>query len=268
MKIGLIGAGKMGTALVHGAVKSGAILPNNVLLADKFPETAELSANAIGGSIAESNTQVAEHADVIILATKPAGICEVIEEISPILVSSPNTLLVSIAAGIKLDQLEASAPAHTPIIRTMPNTPVLVGTGACAYALGKNSTEQHSKIIESLLSSVCEMAQIEERLMDVITGLSGSGPAYVYSFIEALTESAIAEGLPTDIATRFAAQTLIGGAKMVLETGEHPADLRAAVCSPNGTTVAGLAAMEDAGFSQAAQAAVTAATKRSIELGQ
>jgi pyrroline-5-carboxylate reductase len=179
-----------------------------------------------------------------------------------------DALVVSIAAGVTLARLEAALPDGQRVIRVMPNTPCLIGKGASGFALGTHATKSDAKTVESLLSAVGAAFEVPEKLLDAVTGLSGSGPAFVYSMIEALTEGGAAEGLPPELAGELAARTVAGAAEMVLQTKESPAVLRDRVTSPGGTTVAGLGVLRERGFKDAVSEAVKAATRRSAELGQ
>jgi pyrroline-5-carboxylate reductase len=177
-------------------------------------------------------------------------------------------LLISIAAGVTLAKMEAALLAGTRVIRVMPNTPALVGEAAAAFALGKSATAADGELVKKLLSAVGIAFQVKESLLDAVTGLSGSGPAYVYQFIEALSDGGVAAGLPRDIATKLAAQTVLGAAKMVLETGQHPGALKDQVTSPGGTTIEGLHELEKGKMRATVMSAVRAATEKSKKLGQ
>ena len=177
-------------------------------------------------------------------------------------------LLISIAAGVTLARMEAALPAGARVIRVMPNTPALVGASASAFACGKSATPEDGQLAQKLFSSVGVALQVKETLLDAVTGLSGSGPAYVFLMIEALSDGGVAAGLPRDIATKLAAQTLLGSAKLLLETGQHPAALKDMVTSPGGTTIEGLHELEKAGVRGALINAVRAATDKSKKLGQ
>ncbi len=179
-----------------------------------------------------------------------------------------NHLLISIAAGVTLTKLEGALPPGARVIRVMPNTPALVGAGASAFALGKSATAADGELAKKLLSAVGIAFQVKESLLDAVTGLSGSGPAYVYQFIEALSDGGVAAGLPRDMATKLAAQTVLGAAKMVLETGQHPGALKDQVTSPGGTTIEGLHELEKGRMRAIVMSAVRAATEKSKKLGQ
>jgi pyrroline-5-carboxylate reductase len=181
---------------------------------------------------------------------------------------SPDTLVVSIAAGITLDRLSAGLPAGQRIIRVMPNTPCLIGRGASCFSLGPHATRSDAEMVSALLTAVGAAFEVPESQLDAVTGLSGSGPAFVYSMIEALTDGGVSAGLPAQLAAELAARTAAGAAEMVLQTGETPAVLRDRVTSPGGTTMAGLAVLKEQKFQDTVAAAVDAATRRSAELGR
>ena len=212
-----------------------------------------------------SNAMVVRASHVVFVAVKPQSLPSVMQEVGGEL--NEDQLLVSIAAGVSLARLTAGF--RTPrVVRVMPNTPCLVGRGASGYALGPGATAADGELVGSLLRAVGSAFAVEERLLDAVTGLSGSGPAFVYTMIEALSDGGVRMGLPRAVATALAAQTVQGAAEMVLTTGEHPAVLKDRVASPGGTTIAGLQALENHGLRAALMAAVEAATRRSVELGQ
>ena len=204
-------------------------------------------------------------ANVLILAVKPQVLPAALKELAEQI--GPDQLVVSIAAGIRLSVLESGLRPGTRVIRVMPNTPCLVGAGACGISTGSHATSRDMEIVSALLESVGIVEVIPEKLMDALTGLSGSGPAYVFQMIEALSDGGVLMGLPRKTATRLAAQTLLGSARMVLETGEHPGQLKDAVTSPGGTTIAGIHALESGGLRTALMNAVRASAIRSAELG-
>jgi pyrroline-5-carboxylate reductase len=266
MKLGVIGCGKMGTALVEGAIRSGAVAAVDVMGVDPVQGAREYFAKSTG-AVVESGISALSDADVILLCTKPHDVAAALRETSA--ASNGKALLViSIAAGITLQSLETSSAANFRVIRAMPNTPALVGKGAAGYCLGSRATREDADLARKLLGSVGLAVEVPERLMDAITGLSGSGPAYGYLVIEALADGGVSVGLPRADALRLAAQTLLGAAAMVLETCEHPAVLKDMVTSPGGTTIAGLAELERHGLRSALIDAVTAATRRATQLGQ
>lgn len=266
MKLGVIGCGKMGTALVEGAIRCGAVLPGDVTGIDPVAAAREHFAQATGATTAAEISSLVG-CDVILLCTKPQDVAVALREISSALCASP-LLVISIAAGITLKSLETAAAANVRIIRAMPNTPALVGKGAAGYCLGSRATREDGDCAHHLLSAVGLAAEVPERLMDAVTGLSGSGPAYIYLIIEALADGGVRAGLPRAEALKLAAQTVLGAATMVLETGTHPAVLKDMVTSPGGTTIAGLAELERHGLRSALIDAVDAASRRAAELGK
>ena len=264
-KIGFFGAGKMATALAKGFVNAEMVFPREIIAADPYDAARKHFADETGANIAASNREVAESAQVLILATKPDQTAAVLAEISGVF--TKNHILISIAAGVPIAKLEGGLPADARVIRVMPNTPALVGAGASAFALGKSATAADGELARKLLSAVGMAFQVKENLLDAVTGLSGSGPAYVYQFIEALSDGGVAAGLPRDISTKLAAQTVLGGAKMVLETGQHPGALKDQVTSPGGTTIEGLHELEKGQLRGVVMSAVRAATEKSKKLG-
>ena len=264
--IGFLGAGKMATALAKGFVRAEIAFPKEISAADPVDAARKHFAAELGATTSASNLEVARGATVLILATKPDQAAAALAEIHGAF--TKRHLLISIAAGVTLEKLEAALPAGARVIRVMPNTPALVGEGASAFALGKNATAADSELAKELLSAVGVALQVKENLLDAVTGLSGSGPAYVYQFIEALSDGGVASGLPRDIATKLAAQTVLGAAKMVLETGQHPGALKDQVTSPGGTTIEGLHELEKGKLRATVMSAVRAATEKSKKLGQ
>jgi pyrroline-5-carboxylate reductase len=209
---------------------------------------------------------VVEGSTVVVVAVKPGQVTGLLEEVRRVV--RPEQLLISIAAGVTLERLEGSLPAGARVVRVMPNTPALVGASASAYALGQGAGREEGELVARLFSSVGLALEVSETLLDAVTGLSGSGPAYVFTMIEALSDGGVAAGLPREIATRLAAQTLLGGARMVLETGMHPGELKEMVTSPGGTTIEGVYALEQGKIRAALMSAVRAATEKSRQLGQ
>lgn len=264
-KIGFVGAGQMATALGQGFVAAGLIDARDLLAADPISEAAERFAKATGAKTTDDNLQVAADADVIFLAVKPQQMAKVLAGLKGKIDS--GKLVVSIAAGVRLDALAAGLGAEVRLVRVMPNTPCLVGKGACGYCLGEKATSDDGSLVSQLLGSVGVAFEVEEKLIDAVTGLSGSGPAFVYTMIEALSDGGVRMGLPRNVATALAAQTVAGAAEMVLATGEHTGVLKDRVTSPGGTTIAGIQALEDGNLRGTLIAAVEAATRRSIELG-
>jgi pyrroline-5-carboxylate reductase len=266
LKIGFLGAGKMATALARGFINARLIKASQVVAADPFAAAREHFTAETGAKTFATNLEAARLANVLILATKPDQVAAALAEISGAF--GGGHLLISIAAGVTIARLEGALPAGARVIRVMPNTPALVGAGASAFAPGKSATVADGELAQKLLSAVGVALPVKESLLDAVTGLSGSGPAYVYQFIEALSDGGVAAGLPRDVATRLAAQTVLGGAKMVLETGQHPGALKDQVTSPGGTTIEGLHELEKGKLRATLMSAVRAATEKSKKLGQ
>ncbi len=264
--IGFLGAGKMATALAKGFVRAEIVFPKEIIAGDLYGVARNIFAKETGAKTTASNSEVLKFANVLILATKPDQVPIALAEISSAF--TKNHLLISIAAGVTISKLENLLPAGARVIRVMPNTPALVSEGASAFALGKNAGVADAELAKKLLSAVGVALQVKENLLDAVTGLSGSGPAYVYQFIEALSDGGVAAGLPRDIATKLAAQTVLGAARMVLETGQHPGALKDQVTSPGGTTIEGLHALEKGKLRATVMSAVRAATEKSKKLGK
>lgn len=266
MKLGVIGCGKMGTALVQGAIASGLVKADEVLGTDVIAAARENFTALTGATSTCEMGEVLEGSDVILLCTKPQDIFTALSDFGSGSVS--RKLLISIAAGVTIADLEQRTPERMRVVRTMPNTPALVGKGAAAYCLGGRCLDGDEAMVRSLLESVGLAVCVPEKLMDAVTGLSGSGPAYVYLIIEAMADGGVMSGLPRADAIKLAAQTVSGAAEMVLQTGEHPAKLKDMVTSPGGTTIAGLSVLESKNVRSALIGAVAAASARSTELGK
>ena len=264
--IGFIGAGKMATALAKGFISAGCCTAEHIIASDVVPSAREYFTAETHSPGVIANADVVSHSEILFLAVKPQNMAAVLAELKPLL--KPEHLVISIAAGITLATLEAGLGNGRRVIRVMPNTPCLVNASASGYALGSSATAEDAQTVELLLSSVGLAFKVQEHLLNAVTGLSGSGPAFVYLMIEALSDGGVRMGLPRDVAMRLAAQTLLGSAKMVLETGLHPGELKDAVTSPGGTTIAGLHALERGGLRASLMNAVEAATLRAIELGK
>jgi pyrroline-5-carboxylate reductase len=264
--IGFIGAGQMAKALAQGFVTTDLVPAQRIVACDPVPTARDSFSTTVSGSvIASTNEQVVAQSNVVFLAVKPQSMSTVFHELAG--KCSSEKLIVSIAAGVPLVKLTAGLKTQR-VARVMPNTPALIGKGASAYALGSGASSADGQLVGQLLGAVGQAFLVDEKHLDTVTGLSGSGPAYVYIMIEALADGGVKMGLPRDVAMALAAQTVCGAAQMVLTTGEHPAALKDKVASPGGTTIAGLAALEDRGLRAALIAAVESATKRSIELGK
>jgi pyrroline-5-carboxylate reductase len=265
LRWGFIGAGRMATALVHGMLRAGIAPAGSITASDPLSAARQRVADETGIKVFESSQTVIEQSDVIILAVKPQSMNQVFAELRPSI--GPSHLVVSVAAGITIGSIVQGLGPNARVIRVMPNTPALVGEGASAYALGPAVGSEDEAVVKALLESVGQTVRVSEPLLDAVTGLSGSGPAFVYLVIEALSDGGVRVGLPRDVATLLAAQTVLGAAKMVRETGQHTGVLKDQVASPGGTTIAGLHALERAGVRGALIDAVEAATRRSAELG-
>lgn len=257
----------MGTALIQGAIQSGAVSAADVMGCDPFEKSRNDFAKSTGAEVTTDLSAVAAACDVLLLCTKPHDVRKALGDAVKMAAGQPR-LVISIAAGVTLSALEEAAAENFRVIRAMPNTPALVGKGAAGFCLGSRATAEDSKTAQMLLGSVGIAIEVPERLMDAVTGLSGSGPAYIYVIIDALADGGVRVGLPRADAVKLAAQTVFGAAAMVLETGEHPAVLKDMVTSPGGTTIAGLAALERNGLRNALIEAVGAATERATELGK
>ncbi|MFV0442759.1 MAG: pyrroline-5-carboxylate reductase [Planctomycetaceae bacterium] len=264
--IGFLGAGKMATALAQGLITSGFTTAQQVKASDVSSAAREAFSQASGARATADNAAVVAASPTVILAVKPQVIGSVLEGLRS--VWTRDHLLISIAAGTSIAALAKLTGNQCRIIRVMPNTPCLVGAGASGYSTGPSATESDASFVSRLLRTVGIAVPVPEPLLDAVTGLSGSGPAYVFQIIEALSDGGVRMGLPRAAATQLAAQTLYGAAKMVLDTGEHPAALKDAVTSPGGTTIAGLHALEAGGLRAALMDAVQSATQRSQELGR
>jgi pyrroline-5-carboxylate reductase len=264
--IGFLGAGKMAGALAKGVISAGLVKAAEVRASDPALSARAAFEKETGAKTSELNLPIAQFAQVLILAVKPAQVAEVLQEIKPAV--APGHLLISIAAGVPLAKLEDLLGKSTRIIRAMPNTPALVGASATAYALGHAATAEDATLAQKIFAAVGIAFPVKETLLDAVTGLSGSGPAYLYLVIEALSDGGVAAGLPRDIATKLAAQTVLGSAKMVLETGQHPGALKDMVTSPGGTTIEGLHELEKGSVRGTFMSAVRAAAEKSRQLGQ
>jgi len=264
-KIGFIGGGNMGEALIKGILKSGVCSRQAVCVSDIRSERLKALQKSYGIKIGKDNPAAAAHADVIILCVKPQNLEVMLNGLAPAI--SGRHLIISVAAGVPTDFIARHFKSSIPIIRAMPNTPALIQEGASALCRGRNAADSHLKIAQNIFSAVGKVVVVDESLMDAVTGLSGSGPAYAFLFIEALADAGVKMGLTREVALLLAAQTCLGSAKMIAETGEHPARLRDMVTSPGGTTISGLHKLEAGRLRSAVMDAVEAATKRSQELG-
>lgn len=268
--IGFLGAGKMATALARGIVRAGLVKPRQIIASDIVSAARRAFAKEVGARVTASNSEVFQKATVIIMAVKPHQVEEVFADVRE--EAARRHLVISIVAGLKTTAAvfsEVFGP-RTPFrfIRVMPNTPALVGEGAAGFCLGANARAADAKLAARILGGVGLAVEVPERLLDAVTGLSGSGPAYVFEMIEALSDGGVHAGLPRELAIRLAAQTVLGAAKLVLETGEHPGRLKDMVASPGGTTIEGLRVLEEHAVRAAFINAVCASAERSRQLGE
>ncbi len=262
---GFIGAGKMATAMIRGMIRVGTPT-ESISASDPLASIRAALAAETGVATFDTNRAVVAQSDVLVLAVKPQLMAAVLAELRPAI--GPEHLVVSIAAGVPLSALAHGLGEGRRIVRVMPNTPALVGEGAAAYCLGPAVRPGDDEIVRGCLEAVGLAYLVPESLLDAVTGLSGSGPAFVYVMIEALADGGVRVGLPRDVAQQLAAQTVLGAAKMVQETGLHPGALKDQVASPAGTTIAGLQALERGGVRSALFDAVEAAYRRSVELAE
>lgn len=268
-KMAFIGSGNMAEALIKGMINSSIIKPENILTSDVRKDRLEFLHNTYKVQIASDNLDAIKKAGIIILSVKPQTILEVLDQISES--ANDSKLIISIAAGISLEIIQRALDKEDSkalrLIRAMPNTPALVQTGATAMSKGVNALEEDMKTADEIFSAVGKVVEVNEDLMDAVTGLSGSGPAYIFLIIEALIDAGVKAGLPRDISMTLSVQTVLGAAKLVSESGEHPEKLKDMVTSPGGTTLAGLHALEKGELKVVLMNAVKSATKRSKELG-
>jgi pyrroline-5-carboxylate reductase len=265
-RIGFLGAGKMATALAKGFARAALAPPEGIVASDVSEAARAHFAQEVGGATTASNPEVVRAARTLVLAVKPGQVAEVLADIRPHLTDSH--LVISIAAGLPLARLEGLLFEGARVVRVMPNAPALVGACAAAFARGSSATSEDAARVKQLFSAVGLVFEVTEDLLDAVTGLSGSGPAFVALVIEALSDGGVAAGLPREVATRLAAQTVLGAAQMILQSGLHPGALKDMVTSPGGTTIEGVHELEKAGVRGAFLAAVRAAARKAAQLGQ
>jgi pyrroline-5-carboxylate reductase len=265
-KIGFVGAGNMAGALIKGLLHSGTVGPSQIQASDVREERLAELAGKHGINITKDNAQLAAWSDIVVLAVKPQVIDKVMVPIASTIRS--HALFVSIAAGVPIESLESRLPPNTRVVRTMPNTAAIALAGATAIAPGTHASEEDLQLARQLFEATGRVVVLDESLLDAVTGLSGSGPAYVMLMIEALADGGVKVGLHRETALLLAAQTVYGSAKLLLETGEHPGRLKDMVTSPGGTAIAGLHTLEAGGLRTTLINAVESATRRSIELGE
>lgn len=264
--LGFLGAGKMATALARGFIRAKLVAADQIIASDALESARTAFARETGAKTTASNSEVAIAARTLFLAVKPDQTDSVLAGIREHY--TPKHLLISIAAGVPITKMEARLGDGARVIRVMPNTPALVDSSASAFALGKAALTEDGELAQKLLSAVGVALQVKESWLDAVTGLSGSGPAYVYQFIEALSDGGVAAGLPRDVATKLAAQTVIGAGKMVIETGLHPGVLKDMVTTGGGTAIEGVHELEKGGLRGIVMNAVRAASEKSKRLGQ
>ncbi len=264
-KIAFLGGGNMAEALIKGLLSADVAKPSQMLVTDTSADRlAYLKKYDV--RTMTSNREAAQEAGIVLLCVKPQVMDRVLGEIAP--AADKSKLVISIAAGITISRMEKALIGNPRVIRVMPNTPALVLAGAAALAAGTNASQDDLAVAQEIFTAVGRAVVVEEKLMDAVTGLSGSGPAYVFMIIDALSDAGVKAGLPRQLALELAAQTVYGSAKMVLETKEHPGKLRDMVTSPGGTTIEGLHALEKGKLRATLMNAVEAATARSRELGK
>ncbi len=265
MKIGFIGLGNMATAMIGGILQKEVVKPEDIIGYDVAEAARENIKTKLNITTVKNNQEVAKQADILFLAVKPIFMSQVIFEIKDAV--KPNTVVVSIAAGKTIDFLKKEFNRdNCKLIRCMPNTPALVLEGCTGVCAGENVTDRELEEVLSLLRCFGTASVVPERLMDVVVGVSGSSPAYVFMFIEAMADEAVAEGMPRAQAYEFAAQAVLGSAKMVLETGKHPGELKDMVCSPGGTTIQAVKVLEEKGMRGAVMDAMEACIEKSRNL--
>lgn len=265
LTLAFLGAGNMAEAIIKGLLRSSVTSGAQIIATGRRPARLEQLQTAYGVRVTADNVTAARQADVVVLCVKPQVMDKVLTQVAGAI--DPKKLVVSVAAGVPIAALERRLGAGARIVRAMPNTPSLVGLGACAVAPGEHATEEDLQTARALFDAVGISTVVEEGLLDAVTGLSGSGPAYVFLVIEALSDAGVKMGLPRYTALQLAAQTVLGSAKLLLETGAHPGTLKDQVTSPGGTAIAGLHTLEAGGLRTTLIDAVEAATRRARELG-
>jgi len=264
--IGFLGAGKMAEALARGLLEGALAPPEQVVMSDVDPARRDFIARELAVRVVDDNKTLAEASDIVVVALKPGVVRSVLPGLADAI--TPQKLVVSIAAGITLAELEAMLGEGTRVVRVMPNTPCLVGSGAAGFACGSAASKADADVVAQILGAVGVCFPLPEKLLDAVTGLSGSGPAFVAVVIEALADGGVLCGIPRDVALTLAAQTVLGTARLIVETGKHPAAVKDMVASPGGTTIEGLQALEEGHLRAALIRAVEVATLKSQKLGK
>lgn len=260
MKIGFVGCGNMATAIIKGIIKKQIIEEENIMASAKTKTTLERVQRELGIKVSMDNSEVVKNSDIVVLAVKPQYYQEVIEQIKDTI--SDNQIIISIAPGKTLAWLQDCFGKSVKLVRTMPNTPALVGEGMTGACRNEYVTDEDYATVLQILGSFGEVETIPENLMDVCVSVSGSSPAYIYILIEAMADGAVADGMPRAQAYKFAAQSVLGSAKMVLETGKHPGELKDQVCSPGGTTMEAVRVLEEKGFRSSVIEAMKACVRK------
>lgn len=264
--LGIIGSGNMATAILGGILNAGLVKANDVTISDLNKAALDKVKADYGVNTTTDSAEVVKNSDVIIIALKPNVVELVLGQVKEYI--DTNKIIVSIAAGKTIASLEDAIGSDKKVVRTMPNTPALVGEGMAALSKNKNVTDEELQEIKSIFESFGQAEIINEYLMDAVIGVGGSAPAYVFMFIEAMADGAVVAGMPRAQAYKFAAQSVLGSAKMVLETGRHPGDLKDMVCSPAGTSIEAVKVLEDEGFRSAVIKAVVASVEKSVEMSK
>lgn len=264
--VGFIGAGNMAEAMIGGLVRGKHVQPNRIIGSDPRKERLEELRTSFGIEATQNNRDIVQRSSLVVLSVKPQIMDKILREVGDQM--KPGTLVVSIAAGVDTATIEESLPEGVRVVRAMPNTPAMVGAGATAISAGKHATPEDMATAKALFDAIGITVELDESHLDAVTGLSGSGPAYIFLILEALADAGVKVGLSRRNAQRLAAQTVMGSAKMLLETDEHPGRLKDMVTSPGGTAIAGLHTLEQGGLRTTLINAVETATKRAQELGR
>lgn len=263
-RMAVIGAGKMGSILLQALLGKGLVTAERAKASVAHPDRAHARGTRLGIPVLTNNVEAVRGADIVLVCVKPTVVRTVLEEIGPHLTA--KQLVISIAASVPTNYMEKILPAGVPVVRAMPNTPCLVGCGMTGICKGSHADESHLRLAQQLFESVGKAAVVDEKHMDAVTGLSASGPAFIYIIIESLAEAGVKVGLPRDVATLMAAQTVNGAARVVLETGDHPALLKEEVTTPAGCTIDGILELEEGKLRVTLIKAVVKATQRAKEL--
>jgi len=266
VKLGFIGAGNMGSSLIKGALRSRTWDPGDIFIYDVDSLKCRELSEKTGVKIAADNRELVKLCDYIVLAVKPAYIDKVLQEIKDVFTDSK--VLISIAVGVTTKTLKKTLGESRKIVRTMPNLPVIVGEGMTLVHFGENLNDEEKAFVRRLFEASGKVEELEERLMSEVTALTSSSPAYVFLLIEAMADSAVQSGIPRKISYRLAAQAVLGAAKLVIETGLHPAELKDQVCSPAGTTIEAIISLEKSGFRSSIMEAMKECTKKALEIGR